>query len=86
MGMYDDVIFEMKCPVCNTLVDGFQTKDGGRSLANLKISELPDKGSFYSSCRECGCWIEFNKHHCYNSLERKQNMKKFISENKKVKK
>jgi len=53
MGMFD---YECSCPVCHGKVDGFQTKSGDCLLKTLNPREADN---FYSSCKKCGCWIEF---------------------------
>jgi len=45
MGMFDWVNYECVCPVCHNKVDGFQSDE---------------VDNFYSSCRVCGAWIEFD--------------------------
>ena len=56
MGMFDWIKFQMDCPKCGTMVDGFQSKDGLCCLAELAYWEVDN---FYSSCKKCGAWIEF---------------------------
>lgn len=56
--MYDYVKFRMECPNCNRLVDDFQSKDRERILNTLEFWEV---NTFYSSCKNCGTWIEFNR-------------------------
>ncbi len=58
MGMFDDIKFEMDCPSCGEKVDGFQSKDGGCFMDTLDFWEV---NNFYSSCRNCHAWIEFNR-------------------------
>jgi hypothetical protein len=57
MGMFDWVNYECTCPNCHKKVDGFQTKS--RSC-EMKVYEPTEVENFYSSCENCGCWIEFN--------------------------
>jgi len=59
MGMYDNVDYECVCPVCQSKVDGFQTKSKDCLLDTYPPSEV---SNFYSSCGKCGCWIEFSEH------------------------
>ena len=58
MGMFDYVDYECTCPVCHSKVDGFQSKDGECWLNKVLPGEV---SNFYSSCKQCGCWIEFNE-------------------------
>ena len=58
MGMYDDVKYEMECPVCHNLVGGFQSKDGPCMLGLLEFWEV---NRFYSSCPKCRIRIEFTR-------------------------
>ena len=57
MGMYDYIKLEINCPKCGAKVDGFQSKDGPCCLAQLEFWEVDN---FYSSCKQCGAWIEYN--------------------------
>jgi hypothetical protein len=56
MGMYDNVKFEMKCPTCGSIVNGFQTKDLGCMLDTVSVAEVIN---FYSHCSKCMTKIEF---------------------------
>jgi len=58
MGMFDYVDFECKCPNCGAYVDGFQTKNSNCELDTLKPWIV---NNFYSSCSECGAWIEYTR-------------------------
>lgn len=58
MGMFDEIDYECTCPVCHGKVEGFQSKDGDRALDHLKPTEV---SNFYTNCRKCGCWIQFDK-------------------------
>ena len=58
MGMFDWVNYETICPVCWSKVDGFQTKDTDCVLAEVDPCKT---AYFYSSCKKCGCWLEFMK-------------------------
>jgi hypothetical protein len=55
MGMYDDVVLEMKCPKCGEPIDDFQSKDGDCILEKLQPYEI---NHCYSSCAGCGAWID----------------------------
>lgn len=56
MGMFDYVDYEMPCPKCGALLKEFQSKDAGCWLEIVKLSEV---SNFYTSCRNCGEWVEF---------------------------
>ena len=63
MGMFNEVNFSMKCPVCATEIDGFQTKDGSRLLENVEPESI---NNFYASCDNCyrtgvNTWIEYSR-------------------------
>ena len=58
MGMFDWVNHKTKCPGCGAVVDGFQTKDTGCTLDMVEITD-PRVTCFYSSCKECGKWLEY---------------------------
>lgn len=57
MGMFDWVEFETDCPVCGKKVQGFQSKRAGCNLDSLEIWQVDN---FYTSCDNCGTWIEYN--------------------------
>ena len=56
MGMFDYIKFEMKCPNCNTKIDGFQSKDGACMMDVLEFYEVDN---FYHSCPNCNTWVEY---------------------------
>jgi hypothetical protein len=56
MGMYDEVNFEMKCPLCKYLLEDFQSKSGNCTLSNLELYAVDD---FYTTCDNCNLWIRF---------------------------
>lgn len=60
MGMFDDVIFEIKCPKCKEKVNDFQTKDSVCLMRDLNFWEV---NNFYSRCYNCDVWIEFTLKH-----------------------
>ena len=61
MGLYDEVNFEMNCPICGQKVNDFQTKDVGCCMSTIEIKDLPGVARFYGGCNNCGLWIEFRK-------------------------
>lgn len=58
MGMFNWVKFEMACPKCGAKVDGFQTKDGDLTMAEVDALSVCE---FYSACPKCDSWIEFHR-------------------------
>ena len=58
MGMFDYVNVSIKCPKCNHIVQGFQTKDG---KSNMNILEVEEVNHFYANCLFCGDSIEFTR-------------------------
>ena len=76
MGMYDNVDFEMDCPICGQKITGFQTKSCERILITVEIEDLPGKANFYSSCDSCGLRVEFKKNN-KAFRERKRELKGF---------
>ena len=56
MGMFDEIIFEMNCPVCGIKVDNFQSRDSDCKLQKLKFTEVDH---FYTMCNGCSAWIEY---------------------------
>lgn len=56
MGMFDYVNYEMKCPTCGETVTGFQSKSGPCLLITVDPWSVDN---FYSSCKKCGTWIEY---------------------------
>lgn len=58
MGLYNVIKdFKVQCPICGEWVTQFQTKD----KQDMGESEVTDVSNFYSGCRGCGSWIEFNR-------------------------
>lgn len=58
MGMFDYVKYSCKCPVCNSDVKNFQTKDCECAFREKTIDEVDH---FYTACNNCNTWIEFNR-------------------------
>lgn len=62
MGMFDEVIGVpaslSKCPSCDEKLDYWQSKDG-KCLCNEIHFQKVD--NFYTSCEECGTWVEFTR-------------------------
>ncbi len=56
MGMFDYVNYECACPVCQTKVYNFQSKDGDLLLDTVEPAAV---NNFYSACDKCGSWIDF---------------------------
>jgi len=56
MGMFDNVDYKCDCPKCGSSVSGFQSKDGDCVLETIKPGSVYN---FYSSCNNCGVWIDF---------------------------
>ena len=58
MGMFNWVDYECECPNCGFKVWGFQTKDG-----QLDGSIVPPNflHNFYSTCANCGLWVEYER-------------------------
>lgn len=54
MGMYDDVIYNTKCPKCGALVTEWQSKDG---LCLMEKLTPADVTNFYTSCGNCKSWL-----------------------------
>ena len=54
MGMYDNVTFKGNCPSCGAENTDWQSKDGPLALCTL---DPVDVNYFYTSCKECGKWI-----------------------------
>lgn len=57
MGMFDVIKYTTKCPKCGHLVDGFQSQD---KECMLHILEFWQVDNFYTLCKNCDAWIEFN--------------------------
>ncbi len=56
MGMFDYVIYEANCPKCSQPLIDFQSKDGPCELLILKPKDVD---RFYTDCKNCGTWVEF---------------------------
>lgn len=57
MGMYDNIDYTMKCPLCGHFMLGFQSKDKDCTLSKLEFWQVDN---FYTHCDNCEAWIEFN--------------------------
>lgn len=66
MGMFDDIRYEMDCPMCGANLRGFQSKDGDCALQKLTPAELAEQADpgiaygveFYTMCDDCKTWVE----------------------------
>lgn len=56
MGLYDNVLFEMDCPKCQSKISGFQSKNGPCWLHDIDFRSVD---TFYSCCNKCRLWIEY---------------------------
>jgi hypothetical protein len=65
MGLYDNVVYDCRCPCCGAEISGFQTKEGECALGYLRPTEVT---YFYSVCPGCSAWVEFRKldNYAYN--------------------
>lgn len=64
MGLYNYVNFQIDCPVCNSMIKDFQTKEGSLTLVTVKFNEV---NNFYAICPQCQAFVEF-----YYSPENKE--------------
>ena len=68
MGMFDYVKYKAPCWNCDEIIENdefdgkpdWQTKDSECELEILD-PENPDIQRFYTSCRKCGKWNEYEK-------------------------
>lgn len=70
MGMFDDIEYNVPCPICGTPLTHWQSKSAGCNLDRLTPAELweqreddetattPDLVDFYQDCGKCGTWVE----------------------------
>jgi hypothetical protein len=65
MGIYNLVNFEINCPVCQTLITQFQTKDGNPSFDVVQFNEV---NNFHAICPNCQSFVEF--YYCPENKER----------------
>ncbi len=56
MGVFDNIKFEIACPVCGEQTTGFQSKSGFPSGKALEFWEVDE---FHTSCQNCKTWIEY---------------------------
>lgn len=77
MGMFDNVRFEMKCPVCGNPLNNFQCKDeeGSGSLITLDYWEVDN---FYDRCDKCESWIEFFRDERVKSMKEPKGFRMII--------
>jgi hypothetical protein len=59
--MFDDIQCDaVRCPLCGEAMN-WQSKDGPCTMETLTVHELmkaSNRPSFYTSCRDCGVWVE----------------------------
>jgi len=53
--MFDYVVFEHKCPVCQGLLNDWQSKDGPRTLSKIHPSTI---NKFYGYCMGCNAFVD----------------------------
>ena len=64
MGMFDDIAYMMRCPICGNSLKDWQSKSGHCVLAaELKPADLWEQGdgpsvNFYDNCDSCGTWVD----------------------------
>lgn len=61
MGTFDwvNVPVEIACPKCEkALTGGWQTKDTDCLMVKVELDEVD---TFYTSCRECGEWVQYHR-------------------------
>ena len=60
MGMFDWVDVTVRCPQCQSVVDGFQRKDGPCELLTLPLERVDH---LYAKCKNpiCCLWIDFHR-------------------------
>lgn len=62
IGMFDDIVYEMSCPICQTILSDWQSKSGPCHLAKLNPAQLWTESSlksveWYENCDNCGTWV-----------------------------
>jgi DNA-directed RNA polymerase subunit RPC12/RpoP len=60
MGMFDYVDLKIECPYCGVILEGFQSKD---SKCELDIISPKEVNNTYTSCDNCGKWVEYEVVH-----------------------
>lgn len=55
MGMFDYVAYDDTC-FCGEKLEGFQTKDGPKTLDTVNPGEIRN---FYTSCTKCFKWYNY---------------------------
>ena len=58
MGMFDYVNVVVPCPYCGKDINSFQTKN---AVCRLTIIDPDEISNFYSECKSCGKWVEYNR-------------------------
>lgn len=57
MGLFNIVIFPIKCPRCGNAINDFQTKDDSRDTLFMEIVDFRTVREFHTFCTECNTWI-----------------------------
>lgn len=68
MGLYNNVKYKCTCPVCNHIVDDFQTKCGDCFFDTVNPEDVDH---FYSGCDVCNTWIDVIRDEETGKLEMK---------------
>lgn len=59
MGYFDYVnVKEIKCRKCGAELSDWQSKDADCRLETVELREVDN---FYTDCRKCGTWNEYNR-------------------------
>ena len=56
MGMFDYIRYDADCKECGAPLGDFQSKDHDCLLNKLEPSQVDN---FYTNCKECGTWHNF---------------------------
>ena len=57
MGLFNVVIFPIKCPKCNKDINDFQTKDESHDTLFMEEVDFRTVREFHTFCTECNTWI-----------------------------
>lgn len=57
MGLFNTVIFPIKCPRCGRTIEDFQTKDDSHDTLFMDTVDFRTVREFHTFCTECDTWI-----------------------------
>ena len=58
MGLFDYINVEINCPICDSVMTNFQSKDDYCVMGTIGPTTV---GHFHAMCPICGAWVDFDR-------------------------